>query len=361
MHKCILILYFVLLFGIIAPANLLAQANTPPVMDYIGNRTVNEGELIEFTVTASDPDGDELEYFAENLPSDAVFNPETGSFASVPDWQSSGEHGDIVFSVSDEFDTDEETIKIDVIDISPLDAPTELSVVQINNFVELDWSASNVPELAGFNVFRSTTDLGQYEKLNDIPLSTTSYIDTTVISGNTYYYFVTAVDVYNQIEVVTSGLDFPLDITLNSEGIIFTGSWTQGVVWSIESDGSSSVYASGLGTISALSFNNGYLYSSDWIGGSVFRIATGGQVETFAEGFDHPGGIAFNENGVAFIAEDWGGRILQTDDDGASWELFADGLDGPGKIKFNNSGNLYVGEDLWEPYSFKVPLNGLVS
>ena len=326
---------------------VVGGSNQPPVLTPIGNKIANEGELMEFTISATDPEGDALFYFAENLPQGASFDAETGLFAWVPDWQSSGEYDRIVFSVSDGFDTDEETIKIDVIDLPPLDAPTELSGEQINDSVELNWNASNVPELAGFNIFRSTTDPGRYEKLNDIPISVASYVDTTVLPGNTYYYFVTAVDIYNQTEVLASGLDFPLDITLNNEGLIFTGSWTQGVVWSIESDGSYSVYASGLGTIATLMFNNGDLFCSDWDGGSVYRITEDAQVITFGEGFDHPSGIAFNQMGEAFIAEDWGGRIFKTFDNGATWELFAEGLDGPGKIRFHNSGNLYVAEDLW--------------
>ena len=37
-----------------------------PVLDSIGDKEVNEGELLTFTVTATDPDGD-LAYMASNL------------------------------------------------------------------------------------------------------------------------------------------------------------------------------------------------------------------------------------------------------------------------------------------------------
>src|SRR3989338_1079545 len=47
--------------------------NSLPVLDPIGNKAVNEMEPLEFTVMASDPDGDQLIYSASNLPEGATF------------------------------------------------------------------------------------------------------------------------------------------------------------------------------------------------------------------------------------------------------------------------------------------------
>ncbi len=38
----------------------VSNANGPPLLNAIGNRSVDEGQLLEFTVSATDPDGDTL-------------------------------------------------------------------------------------------------------------------------------------------------------------------------------------------------------------------------------------------------------------------------------------------------------------
>lgn len=57
--------------------------------------------------------------------------------------------------------------------------------------VSLGWSASTSP-VEGYNVYRGTAP-GQYSKLNGALDRNTSYTDTTVASGTTYYYAATAV------------------------------------------------------------------------------------------------------------------------------------------------------------------------
>jgi len=47
--------------------------NSPPVINPIGNKVINGGQLLEFAVSASDPDGDALIYSAEGLPPGATF------------------------------------------------------------------------------------------------------------------------------------------------------------------------------------------------------------------------------------------------------------------------------------------------
>ena len=60
--------------------------------------------------------------------------------------------------------------------------------------VALSWTASSSPGIAGYNAYRSTNSNGPYTKLNASLISTTSYNDQAVQSGNTYYYVTTAVD-----------------------------------------------------------------------------------------------------------------------------------------------------------------------
>jgi hypothetical protein len=69
--------------------------------------------------------------------------------------------------------------------------------------VDLSWSPSIDP-VQGYNVYRGTTSGGPYPtKLNSSPLPGTSYTDSTVQSGTTYFYVATAVDA-NFLESVYS-------------------------------------------------------------------------------------------------------------------------------------------------------------
>jgi hypothetical protein len=58
----------------------------------------------------------------------------------------------------------------------------------------LNWTASSSSNVAGYNIYRSTTSGGSYTKLNTSLVVPTSYTDSTVQAGLTYYYVVTAVD-----------------------------------------------------------------------------------------------------------------------------------------------------------------------
>jgi fibronectin type 3 domain-containing protein len=60
--------------------------------------------------------------------------------------------------------------------------------------VGLMWSPST-SSVSGYNVYRGTTPNGPYPtKLNTSLLTTEQFSDSSVVSGQTYYYVVTAVD-----------------------------------------------------------------------------------------------------------------------------------------------------------------------
>ena len=77
---------------------------------------------------------------------------------------------------------------------APPAAPTGLSATGQNAQVSLGWNDNTEPDLAGYNVYRSTTSGGPYSKLNGAVVSVSNYTDTTVTNGTTYYYVVTAED-----------------------------------------------------------------------------------------------------------------------------------------------------------------------
>jgi fibronectin type 3 domain-containing protein len=57
--------------------------------------------------------------------------------------------------------------------------------------VALSWSDSGTG-IAGYNVYRSTVSGGSFSKVNSAAVVPTKYTDSTVTSGTTYFYVVTA-------------------------------------------------------------------------------------------------------------------------------------------------------------------------
>jgi hypothetical protein len=58
--------------------------------------------------------------------------------------------------------------------------------------VSLSWT-DTAAQIAGYNVYRSTVSGGPYSKTNATLVVPTNYSDTSVVSGTTYFYAVTAV------------------------------------------------------------------------------------------------------------------------------------------------------------------------
>jgi hypothetical protein len=77
---------------------------------------------------------------------------------------------------------------------SPTTVPlTGTGVAVKAHSADLTWNASQ-DIVIGYNVYRGGTKGGPYTKTNPVLDATTSYTDSTVAAGATYYYVVTAVD-----------------------------------------------------------------------------------------------------------------------------------------------------------------------
>jgi fibronectin type 3 domain-containing protein len=70
--------------------------------------------------------------------------------------------------------------------------------------VALSWTASTSSGAAGYNVYRGTASSGPYSIVSSSLVAATQYTDTTVQSGQTYYYVVTAVDSSNAESVYSN-------------------------------------------------------------------------------------------------------------------------------------------------------------
>ncbi len=99
--------------------NMAPPANHPPVLNPIGNKQVNENQLLTFAISATDADNDPLTYSASGLPSGASFSGNT--FSWTPTYEQSGSYS-VTFSVSDGQLTASETITITIgnVPVAPL-------------------------------------------------------------------------------------------------------------------------------------------------------------------------------------------------------------------------------------------------
>lgn len=115
--------------------SVLVLSNSAPILLSIGDKSVNENSLLEFTISATDIDGDALTYSSENLPSGSTFDSTTGIFSWTPNYEQSGIYPNIKFSVSDGSLIAIENITITVINTNRIPI--------IDSFLPLD----NIPRL----------------------------------------------------------------------------------------------------------------------------------------------------------------------------------------------------------------------
>jgi len=117
--------------------------NRPPVLGSIGDKTVNEGHLITFTISAADPDGDPLTYSASNMPSGATFNPTTKTFTWTPSYRQASSYHNVQFVVSDSNanDTKEITITVNNVYQTDVNGDGKVNVLDII-VVTQHWNAT---------------------------------------------------------------------------------------------------------------------------------------------------------------------------------------------------------------------------
>ena len=105
----------------------------------------------------------------------------------------------------------------------PLNTIIELSYfnsISLNGQVKLTWETASEIDNAGFNLYRSETDNGEYAKINDslIPSEGSStqgaayeFVDTGVQNGKTYYYKLESINLSGNSELFG-----PTSVTLST-------------------------------------------------------------------------------------------------------------------------------------------------
>ncbi|MEW5802681.1 MAG: CARDB domain-containing protein [bacterium] len=79
-----------------------SQVNHAPLLDPIGNKAMQYGDVLTFAINAFDrDDNDILTYSATGIPSGASFNPNTRTFTWQPGYEDAGDKYHITFTVTD--------------------------------------------------------------------------------------------------------------------------------------------------------------------------------------------------------------------------------------------------------------------
>ena len=92
-----------------------------PELGLIGNKAVNENDLLEFIVSASDPEGDIITFSAVGLPEGAIFDVGTGAFSWRPEYNDSGTYNAVfVAEAGNLSDSENITIVVNNVDREPV-------------------------------------------------------------------------------------------------------------------------------------------------------------------------------------------------------------------------------------------------
>lgn len=201
----------------------VTPVDDPPVLDQIGDKEVDEGKELSFTVTAQDIDN-QVTLSANNLPTGANFAAATGEFAWTPQADDQGSY-EPTFTVEANGKSDSETITITVNDkldggVNPEEPPAQPTGLIGDHYNgEVMLKVDNPTGKANYMVYRSTTDdSSTAEPITDSLVDLESWKDSSVESENTYYYWVRA---YNE-QGLSSELSNQAQVSLLGS-VIFAG------------------------------------------------------------------------------------------------------------------------------------------
>ncbi len=126
---------------------IVTPSNRPPVLDAIGDKSVDENSSLVINLSATDPDGNSMSFGVDPLITNATLVDHgngTATYTFNPDFSQSGDYP-VTFSVTDGTDTDEETITITVNNVNqtPILANIGDKVVAEGASLQIDLSATD--------------------------------------------------------------------------------------------------------------------------------------------------------------------------------------------------------------------------
>ncbi len=125
------------------------HVNRPPVLAAIPNQSIDENQVLTFTISGSDPDVEDagkLSYSAANLPEGATFDPTTLTFSWQPTFEQSGVYSGVSFTVTDPSGlSDSKAIVITVHHVNrpPTMTAVEAHTINENEVLQFQLSASD--------------------------------------------------------------------------------------------------------------------------------------------------------------------------------------------------------------------------
>jgi hypothetical protein len=111
------------------------------------------------------------------------------------------------------------TVEITARDTFPPPAPTGLVAAvepaseSTPAHVDLSWDISSAPNVAGYNIYRSTADTvsaDRWDRLTRSPLLTPTFRDIPTVSGKQYFYRVTVVDIFGNESAPSASVNVSL-------------------------------------------------------------------------------------------------------------------------------------------------------
>jgi len=161
--------------------------NQAPALDLIGDKSALEGELLQFTISATDPDGDSLTYSASNLPLGASFVGQT--FSWTPAAGQAGSYPGVRFEVTDGRLTDWEEITItvtaanqppvlDSISVSP-DYVKQGDTITVNSIASDPNDGDNIRLECGSSPESNDLCIGDYVSANPSCIFSSPWLDNT--------------------------------------------------------------------------------------------------------------------------------------------------------------------------------------
>lgn len=138
--------------------------NDAPVLEAIGDQSVDEDSELAFTISASDADGDDLTLSVTGLPDGEFFSadpkasPATWSFSWTPQEAESGVYDSVEFTVSDGSLSDSETLSITVNEVNsaPVLASIGAKTVTAGETLTFDVAATDADVPANTLAFSAT-------------------------------------------------------------------------------------------------------------------------------------------------------------------------------------------------------------
>ena len=199
-----------------------SDTNSPPTISGTPLSSIMEGVTFNFTPTASDPDGDMLQFSVTNLPPWTTFNTATGHISGTPEAADIGVYDNVTITVTD----GATSVNLTPFAVEVIAANGDLTAPQISGIrvssnstrsATISWQ-TNEPATSTLN-YGMDTSYGNVQT-NGSLVANHSYTLTGLTAGATYYYQITVVDsAGNETSSADASFTLPSPITTPS------GSW----------------------------------------------------------------------------------------------------------------------------------------